>query len=86
MAAGAMSDAPSWRPPRTSSPPHHATHMVTGYDAQGRILVQTWHVGESSMQMEWDVWRERIDRPGDRAARVEMWRLDAPGSSRKSYP
>ena len=32
---------------------------VRGYDRDGNLLLHTWHIGESSMQMECDAWESR---------------------------
>lgn len=37
----------------------HQDYDVRGYDAAGNLLLHTWHVGETSMKMECDAWRER---------------------------
>lgn len=34
-------------------------YNVRGYDRHGNLLVHTWHIGESSMQMECDAWERR---------------------------
>lgn len=57
-----------------SSVPREATHIVTGYDAFGRVLVQTWHTSTGSMQIEVSAWRSRL-RKGT-AAMVEVMHLN----------
>lgn len=64
--------------------PENATHVVTGFNRQGQLLVQTWHIGHSSAQMEWDVWKTRINRPGDEAAEVHM--IDREHLTMRKYP
>jgi hypothetical protein len=37
----------------------HADFNVRGYDIRGNLLLHTWHIGESCMEMECEAWRSR---------------------------
>jgi hypothetical protein len=57
--------------------PDNATHIVRGYAGRrhpsvrvGELLVETWHVGDGSMQTEVVVWRMRMKK--GECSRVEV--------------
>lgn len=41
--------------------PEDTTHLINAYK-NGQILIATWHRGESSAQMEVEVFQERMTR------------------------
>lgn len=47
------------------SPGSRHDFNVRGFDRHGNLLMHTWHISKSSMQMECDVWRSRgaVERP-----------------------
>jgi hypothetical protein len=51
--------------PNSNRPGHDFN--VRGYDGRGNLLLHTWHIGESSMQMECAAWESRgaMRRPFD---------------------
>jgi len=63
--------------------PQNADYLVNGYDAQGNILVGTWHIGEASRDMEIGAWKARYER-GDKVARVDV--IDRNTGKMESYP
>jgi hypothetical protein len=38
---------------------HDADYSVRGYDRLGNLLLHTWHIGDSSMQIECAAWESR---------------------------
>jgi hypothetical protein len=51
--------------------PRDATHLVRGYNHQGKLLVETWHRGDGSKDVEVQVWKSRRDSRGD-VGRIEV--------------
>lgn len=60
--------------------PENARFLVRGFDAKGRMLLETWHTDHASANMEAQVWSTRIKNKYDRAARCEVQPL---GGGRK---
>ena len=51
--------------------PRDADFVVRGYDRSGLLLLETWHRGEWSKDMEVSCWLERRKR-GDDVGKVEI--------------
>lgn len=53
--------------------PNDADFIVRGFSrAPERLLLETWHRGEASKNLEASVWERRIVNPDDEAARYEV--------------
>lgn len=52
------------------SVPANATHIVRGYGLHGELLLETWHIGDSSKDMEVAAWR-RLMTKGE-CSRIEI--------------
>ena len=46
------------------------THEVKGFGLQGELLLHTWHIGESSKDIELAAWKRRMAR--GEVSRVEV--------------
>lgn len=54
--------------------PEDATHLVRGFNLEGKLLVETWHRGTGSKDCEIEAWKHRRERRGD-VGRIEVYDL-----------
>ena len=50
----------------------------------GDLLIETWNIGKTSVDIEWAVSKARVDDPGDHAGSCVRWGPDVTGEAR--YP